>query len=321
MDLDRLETLGRAVDEQPDDVDGWLALAEALLDHRVSDFARAMMTRAQGCDFTRSAQWKLLAELALRLNDRATAKDALRQAVKTDANDRPTIAWFARIALEDNDAQAAADVLRAALARSDDPELRRWLAEAEAMLGPPPLPTPPAKVASNGHVRQSLATLAEDESASFTGDLSVFSLPEMLEFLAQRRSSGTLQVLNDQHSANVWLSDGKIVDVEHARRPSLISLVAEQTPKLAPRLRTLPVEVMSDETALSRLLIHEGLIDEGGLEEILRRRIEDGIYQVLRWKDAYGQFRASTPDDGSKEGYDTHWILLAVLKRIDEEGR
>ncbi len=315
MDFDRLERLGRDADQQPDHPEAWLALAEALLDHRAPELARPILARARASELDHTGQWKHLAELALRLGDRSTARQALRTTVGLDEDDVDAVSLFARLALEDGEADEAVPVLKKSLARQDHPDLRRWLVQAvgaarsssSSDLRPP---------SSSPNRKRGLAMLTPG-SSSFTGDLTVSSLPEMLEFLAQQRSSGTLQVLSKQHSANMHLSDGRITEVDHPRRPSLVALLSDRGRSFAARLRELPIEVTIDERALREAVVREGLVDPETLRDVLRKRIEDGIFEILQWDQSYAQFRAG-PTITEEEGFDTHWLMLTVLQRLDE---
>ena len=335
MDLDRLEVLGRGVEQQPEDADGWLALAEALLDHRASELARPMLARAKACELTRAEQWKFLAELALRLGDRAAARHALRTTVGLDENDVAAVAWFARVAVEDGEAEEAVPILKKTLARGDHPELRRWLVQAVAACRPAPTTPakpvhaapPPVPTSSSARERKKRGVAvmssgsANGSHTNFTGDLTVFSLPEMLEFLAQQRSTGTLQILSKQHSANVHLIEGRITDVEHPLRPSLVAMLNERGQSISNRLHALPIEVMTDEAALCRALVEQGIVSASAVEDALRARIEDGVFRVLQWSESYAQFRAGQPTPQHHPGFDAQWVLLSAMHRLDEGER
>jgi len=317
MDLDRLEQLGQTVEDHPDDPDGWLALAEALLDHRAAELARPIMVRARACELSTPKQWKLVAELALRLDDRPAARQALRTSFALDEDDVGAVAWFARIALEDGEAEEAVPVLKKALARKNHPDLRRWLAQAVAATRPSSIKD--ASSPDNPAVADdSVAVVSNNAQTNFTGDITVFSLPEMLEFLFQQRSTGTLQILSKQHSANVHMQNGRILDIEHPQRPSLLTMLSHRGHGANAQLLNLSVETMTDETALAKALIEGGIVSQTEIQDALRDRIEQGVFNVLQWPESYAQFRAGPELRPNTEGFDTHWILLAVMQRMDE---
>ena len=394
MDLDRLEALGRNVEGQPDSADSWLALAEALLDHRATDLARPMIARARACTLARADQWKLLAELALRLGDRATARLALRETVGLDETDVSAVAWFARVSLEDGEAEQVVPILQRCLARQEHPELRRWLQQAVAVTdpslahadassqgpapareaptsaprqapapqpnerttpaeGPPALPSDPSnpgrpppqapsavrasaqpprmqpKPAGPSTTTRRNRTIAvvgnAAAKANLSGDLAIFSLPDMLEHLAQRKSTGTLQILSKHQAANVHLENGRITDVDYPQRPSLLPILTEhgrsEGRSLTSKMRALPIEVITDEVLLTRALTESGIVDAGIVESAIQARIEDGILRVLQWKEAYAQFQPGPAHPAAHDGYDAQEILQSVLKKRSEAGK
>ena len=78
---------------------------------------------------------------------------------------------------------------------------------------------------------------------------------------------------------------------------------------------------IADEIALQRALIDRKILDEQTLETVLMGRIESGIRTMLDWTDGQAKFHIGPVKDRIVGGFDVRWILMEVLKSVDEEGR
>ncbi|MCB9651782.1 MAG: DUF4388 domain-containing protein [Deltaproteobacteria bacterium] len=327
--LDLLEALSREADERPDDPEVWLRLTEALLEQNAVEPARHLLARARNSEPSTAKQWRQLGELGLRLDEPGPALEALRAAVVLDGDDFGTVALFARTALEQGHAEEAEAMLRECLARRDDPELRLVLGMALARRGehtaatravhgtgsPPRGPAAPRSVDRHDGGDPS-------SGVGFTGDLEVFSLPDILEFLALQRATGSLEITSKGRLGTVRMAEGLVVEVSHPDRPSLVwTLIAEGRLSRA-RLNQIPVELMLDEPALGRALVERGLMDGDAVRDTFRSQVEDGIYVLLGWKEGHVRFHTVAAAQGAQvEGFEARWVLMSALKRIDEERR
>lgn len=310
--LDLLEALSREADERPDDPEVWLRLTEALLEQNAVEPARHLLARARLSEPSTARQWRQLGELGLRLDEPGPALEALRAAVVLDGDDFGTVALFARTALEQGHADEAEAMLRESLARRDDPELRIVLGMALARRG--------EHTAATRAVRHDGGDTLS--GVGFTGDLEVFSLPDILEFLALQRATGSLEIMSKGRLGTVRMAEGLVVEVSHPDRPSLVwTLIAEGRLSRA-RLNQIPVELMLDEPALGRALVERGLMDGDAVRDTFRSQVEDGIYVLLGWKEGHVRFHTVAAAQGAQvEGFEARWVLMSALKRIDEERR
>ncbi|CAN0587725.1 unnamed protein product, partial [Laminaria digitata] len=70
---------------------------------------------------------------------------------------------------------------------------------------------------------------SENTDGGFTGDLFVFALPDLLEFLMNQRASGVLYVESEHDAGSVQLHEGDIVALRAPGCPSLArELVQEE---------------------------------------------------------------------------------------------
>ncbi|MEO1228395.1 MAG: DUF4388 domain-containing protein [Myxococcota bacterium] len=258
-----LRSLSRAAEEQPDNPEVWLRLAEALLDNGSVDAARHMLVRARSCQPEATDQWRRLGDLGRRLRAQSEIPSAM--------------------------------VLPGDAARET----------------PPPREPPP-----RGHSRP------PPEDISLRGDLAHFTLPDILEFLASQRSTGTLHIHADGRGGAVRMIRGRVVDVVHPRRPTLLSSINATKRLSAAELCQIPQDALTDEYALRKALVELGVLDADVLGRIVWQRIEAGLQVLLRWTEGRAEFHVvRDASDGEPDGIDTQFLLLSALKAVDEAGR
>lgn len=257
-----LHSLSRAAEEQPDNPEVWLRLAEALLDNGSVDAARHMLVRARSCQPEATEQWRRLGDLGRRLRAQSEIPSGLT---------------------------LPGDTTR-------EPSTPR---------------TPPPRTASR----------TTPENISLRGELAHFTLPDILEFLASQRSTGTLHIHADGRAGAVRMARGRVVDVVHPRRPTLLSSINATKRLSAAELCQIPQDALTDEYALRRALVDLGVLEADVLGRIVWQRIEAGLQILLRWTDGRAEFHVTRdPSEGEPDGIDTQFLLLSALKAVDEAG-
>jgi tetratricopeptide (TPR) repeat protein len=296
--VDRLETSSRRAEERPEDPAAWLAMADALIEVGAVDPARYVLQRARACDPASAEQWFELGRLLHRIDDRPSALEALRAATVLDPAHRASVILFARTAVDEGQLDEAKDVLAKSLELREEPEVRHLLALVDGREAGDVPATPPPGFESGEH-----------RAAGLTGDLAVFKLEEILEFLGVQRATGEIHIVGGEGDAVVELGEGRILDVRYPDQRSLeadLGLDQLGRPLDGPSLRAL-----ADEGKVSWIRIETGMRD----------RIEAGMARLLEWTEGQIHFEKKPMSTPITPGFDHQGILMSVMKAIDEKDR
>ena len=191
---------------------------------------------------------------------------------------------------------------------------------------PPPLPPLP-RLSSSAVAARRPAEGAGGLNAMFSGQLSVFALPDLLEFLRSARRTGLLVCSSGAGMGALRFCDGRITSAESPGTPGIGQLLL-QARKVSPlALSAIAKKDLTDQPdhLVGELLVREGLVEAADVQAALERRIELTIRELLGWKD--GEFAFSR--DGEREQgraalsveVDPQVVLLNVFKELDERGR
>jgi hypothetical protein len=160
----------------------------------------------------------------------------------------------------------------------------------------------------------------------FTGDLQLFAVPDLLEFLKSSRRTGTLVVTSESGIGAVHLRDGMLTGAASPRCTNIGDLLITQGAINQDELRmaTIAQEVDSPDRLLGELLVELGSVDAGTVKGALRKQVFLAVKEMVQW--TVGRF-AFEPDKRSHEQarsgveieLDTQAVLLDVLRQVDEE--
>lgn len=215
--------------------------------------------------------------------------------------------------LEAGQSREAANVLiRAAAFDPDDENTQDALARAlnETRKPQPELPEP---------VEES-----DRATATFSGDLRLFSVAELLDFLHNQRATGTLIVRGAKGEGRVELYLGSIVGARYPGSKPLsrqlldIDLIGQTDLKRA----VVDPEDLDRDAVVANVLASRNLVDKGLLEDRVYRHVQDALQEMLTWQTGDAVFRRegdSTVWTESPEiRLDTRLLLLEATRRIDE---
>jgi hypothetical protein len=154
-----------------------------------------------------------------------------------------------------------------------------------------------------------------------SGDLQIFPLAEVLEFLKVHASSGVLRVDSPRGKATVKIIAGNVLDVSFAGAPSVLDL-------LLPASGTPTVRLDPEQTPLGTAmqLVERGAIEKDALDAAIFRQVKSGLTQVISWPDGSFTFQEDSASDGgdsptARFAIDSRFLLMEVLRGIDEEKR
>lgn len=190
-----------------------------------------------------------------------------------------------------------------------------------------PLPDPAAQPPPLPRHSSSGLNGSSGPNAVFSGQLSVFALPDLLEFLRSARRTGLLVCSSAAGMGALRFRDGWITGAASPGTPNLgqILLGAEKISTLA--LESVATRQGTDQTdqAVGELLVREGLVGAAAVQEALKQQIELTIRELVRWKDGEFAFnREGQSEPASAEisvSLDAQAVLLNVFKEMDEASR
>jgi tetratricopeptide (TPR) repeat protein len=162
----------------------------------------------------------------------------------------------------------------------------------------------------------------------FSGQLSVFALPDVLEFLRSARRTGLLVCSSTKGMAALRFAAGFISGVGSAPGvPGLGDLLLR-----ARKISTVALRAVSNgepadraDLVLGERLVKEGLVDAPALQEAVEQQIELTLRELVQWKDgefAFNHEEAAEPAaPWTAVKVDVQGALLEVFKQMDEASR
>jgi tetratricopeptide (TPR) repeat protein len=186
-------------------------------------------------------------------------------------------------------------------------------------------PAEPPPLAATARAAQSSQLAAG--SAVFSGQLSVFALPDVIEFVRSARRTGLLVCSSEDGVAALHFRDGRIAGASSPGAPDLGELLtgARLLSSVALRAARAAGPEEQPDHALGARLVEDGLVEAGAVREALRRKIEVAILELMRWRE--GQFAFNRDGDGrspraeSPLEFDAQDVLLNVIRQMDESAR
>lgn len=215
------------------------------------------------------------------------------------------------------DLEGARDALnRAAAIDPTDPEIQSAL--RSVLLG------------LSGLGAQDDASGARDVSrtGSITGELNVFGLPDLLEFLKVRGASGVLRVTSPRGTGELLMEKGDLIG---AQAPGTGNLT-EQLLKINAVTQDDLEVALEDERArhdpllAAVLLAEDGIITTHRLREAVWQQVKTTILEMFGWREGDFRYLERPPNEQvhpvlASVAVDTRHALLEVMAAIDESRR
>lgn len=341
---DAVEALRTLTVIAPDDLSAVIELATRLFAMGSREEARGLLTRV-GERAERTPENLLrLGQALLSTGDLAGAVKVLREAIRmqpsladaqlslgealeaANALNDAVVAYQAAVSLAPKDAtarhrlgltllavgrqqDAVRTLVQASALNPESTAIREALARALSGSTPRPVSAPVHSAA------------IESAEGSFTGDLGVFALAEVLEFLLVQRATGFLRVSAEEGAGVVELHRGQIVSASTTTTRSLRERLEREGADLS---AILPGRSGAfSEAQLLGLVLERGLVSRDVVLDHLQRCVHESLDRMVAWKRGQVRFHAmSEPTGGRPElAIDTRWALLDIARRADESGR
>jgi hypothetical protein len=198
---------------------------------------------------------------------------------------------------------------------------------AQAAAGDAPSPAPPAGAQAPARLSDSvlLTQAGGGGDAVFSGRLSVFSLPDLVEFLRSARRTGQLVCSSPAGMGTMQFRKGWITGAASPSTPSACQLLVR-----AGKVDPAAVEALAPEGARPGLapceaLVRRGLADAATVQGALRQQIELVLRELVAWTDgefAFRQEAGAEPDSAATAvQVDAQELLLNLFKELDEASR
>jgi hypothetical protein len=157
-----------------------------------------------------------------------------------------------------------------------------------------------------------------------SGNLRTMPLPDLMQWLAMSRKTGTLVVRGRDFTKRIFFSEGEVSGVASDNpRERLGYYLVGWSYLSEEQLRDLLAEQEEQGRMLGDLVVELGLVPEGDLARLLRVRAEETIFDLMVWEE--GDFRFlddNLPTRVRRELRLTadHFILEGA-RRLDEQRR
>jgi tetratricopeptide (TPR) repeat protein len=156
---------------------------------------------------------------------------------------------------------------------------------------------------------------------SLSGRLKTMDLPDVLQWVAIGRKTGSLSFVRDKTKIYLFLKDGQIIS-SRSNDPTkqLGQFLLFQGKVTEPQLKQAFEIHLQSKIILGKILVQENLVSREDVEAALRERTEEVIYDLFLWDDGYFHFDGSVYnlDDLILIKMDINNILFEGVRRKDE---
>jgi Domain of unknown function (DUF4388) len=156
---------------------------------------------------------------------------------------------------------------------------------------------------------------------AFQGNLETMPVADLLQWASNGRQTGTLRVTNAEITKKIYIEKGVIVSCTSTDpREFLGHFLVSQGAIDEAGLQGAIIEQDRQKGMLGQLLVQRGAITEDRLNEMLRIKAEEAIFDLFTWTS--GQFRFIDDDLPSYElvpiSLDVQGLVLEGMRRLDE---
>ncbi len=156
------------------------------------------------------------------------------------------------------------------------------------------------------------------------GTLKTMALPDLLQWLATARMTGTLQVEHNKVSKSIILADGEIAGCSSDDPPERLGHFLLSRGKITEEQLRRALEVQERQRKhLGMILVEMGALSPDELSAHLEAKAEETVYSLFDWRDAVFRFQQGETDEANvfPISLRVEDVLLRGLKRFDEMQR
>ncbi|RME75900.1 MAG: DUF4388 domain-containing protein [Planctomycetota bacterium] len=163
------------------------------------------------------------------------------------------------------------------------------------------------------------------------GSLEVLNLSDIFQSLSMNQHTGTLRVSDGRRERMVYFSDGEITLLSTDKKLRIGDLlvregkISQDDLEYALEKQRASAEA-GEERRLGEILVEEGFVSEADVAAVVRRQIEEAIYDLFLWKQAEFEFLIDyCPESLQKPGhnitrlrFNTGSLIMEAMRRLDE---
>lgn len=155
------------------------------------------------------------------------------------------------------------------------------------------------------------------------GSVERFELSDIFQLLSVSRKTGTLGVQRGEEVVMVYLSRGDIIYAYNPNRKLRLGDLLIRKKKLTTSQLERAMRIQRElktRKRLGELLVLESFITRKDLEDVVRKQVEDVIYDLLRWETGNFKFyenKFPTQEDVTIN-ISTENLILESVRRLDE---
>lgn len=156
---------------------------------------------------------------------------------------------------------------------------------------------------------------------SLTGNLHSMDFPELLQWLARSQKTGTLLIANVRVQKQVFFRQGRIIAAASSERTEYLGHFLVSHGFLDEFTLAKAIEIQEgNRMLLGKILTTIGAIGQVELEQMLRLKAEESIYDIFTWTEADFQFVDDElpPFEMVPISIDVQTLVLRGAKRLDD---
>lgn len=184
---------------------------------------------------------------------------------------------------------------------------------------------PPPRLSSSALLARAPQGAGAD--AVFSGQLSSFALPDLLEFLRSGKRSGLLVCSSPSGLGALRFRDGWITGAASPATPNVGEVLVRERKLSADALRSIASTLGTDQPdqVVGEQLVRDGLADAATVQKAFAQQIGFAVRELMHWTD--GEFAFNREGEGPPEppalsvALDPQGLLLTFFKEMDEESR
>jgi hypothetical protein len=154
---------------------------------------------------------------------------------------------------------------------------------------------------------------------SLTGNLRTMALPDILQWAATGRKTGTLHLQRGSIKKSVSFHDGNISSSwSNDPREYLGQFLVRDRRISEEQLFRALLKQEEKKGALGAILIGDGLIDEDHLRGCLKTKAEETIYDLFLWTEGKFEFKDGEQPEGVAIEMPVTAVVMEGVRRVDE---